>query len=247
MAYLSGLPRSQQAKAAQLNLDGLRLDMLGNSRRRRWRAATVATGGGNLSPRPGDGSRRCLADLSLRAGAASGWAAAAGGRSVPAAGAASTPIQLTYAYALYLSGSDRDRQALAQLNTLPAAVERQHARTGAAAENAGDDRAHAEGCGRPVTNRRRKPICAGNRRTRIDLLLADWALARGAAAALDDYQQMKRRGTRQSGCATGRDRSLCGAGDLDARQRLNRTAAARRFAQQPTAGCQRLECGRRYA
>ncbi|MGV8577816.1 cellulose synthase complex outer membrane protein BcsC, partial [Pseudomonas aeruginosa] len=103
--------------------------------------------------------------------------------------------QLAYAYALYLSGSDRDDQALAQLNTLPAAQWNDNMRELAQRLKMQAVIAHAEGLraagDEPAAEAylRRQPAD-----TRIDLLLADWALARGEyAAALGDYQRVKRR------------------------------------------------------
>lgn len=58
--------------------------------------------------------------------------------------------------------------------------------------------------------------------TRIDLLLADWALARGEyAAALDDYQRVKRREPNNPDAQLGEIEAYVAQGDLDAaRQRL---------------------------
>ncbi|WP_150320303.1 tetratricopeptide repeat protein, partial [Enterobacter hormaechei] len=58
--------------------------------------------------------------------------------------------------------------------------------------------------------------------TRIDLLLADWALARGEyAAALGDYQRVKRREPNNPDAQLGEIEAYVAQGDLDAaRQRL---------------------------
>ena len=151
--------------------------------------------------------------------------------------------QLAYAYALYLSGSDRDDQALAQLNTLPAAQWNDNMRELAQrlkmqAVIAQAERLRAAG-DEPAAEAylRRQPAD-----TRIDLLLADWALARGEyAAALEDYQRVKRREPNNPDAQLGEIEAYVAQGfGRGAPAAENRTAAARRFAQQPTAGGQRL-------
>lgn len=195
LAYLDGLPRSQQAKLRS-TLDGLRLDRLKQqaetlAQQQQWQqAAEIYRRAQPMAP-----DDVWLTYRYAQALRQAGQPQQADALFRQLAQRQHANPQLTYAYALYLSGSDRDRQALAQLNTLPAAQWNDNMRELAQRLKMQATIAHAEGLraagDEPAAEAylRRQPAD-----TRIDLLLADWALARGEyAAALDDYQRVKRR------------------------------------------------------
>ncbi|KMK82053.1 cellulose synthase subunit BcsC [Pectobacterium atrosepticum ICMP 1526] len=129
-----------------------------------------------------------------------------------------------YVYSLYLSSTNRDEQALAHLNTLPAAQWNDDMRdlskrltsqtTLAKAEamrDAGDETA-------AMAFLRQQPAD-----TRIDLLLADWALARGEyTTALAEYQRIRTREPQNPDAQLGEIDAFIAQGQQDeARQRLN--------------------------
>ncbi|MGP2691539.1 tetratricopeptide repeat protein, partial [Serratia nevei] len=121
LAYLDGLPRSQQAKLRS-TLDGLRLDRLKQqaetlAQQQQWQqAAEIYRRAQPLAP-----DDVWLTYRYAQALRQAGQPQQADALFRQLAQRQHANPQLTYAYALYLSGSDRDRQALAQLNTLPAA------------------------------------------------------------------------------------------------------------------------------
>ncbi|MEN4038961.1 cellulose synthase complex outer membrane protein BcsC [Serratia marcescens] len=223
LAYLSGLPRSQQAKLRS-TFDGLRLDMLKQqaetlAQQQQWQQAVEIYRRAQAMD-PDDVWLTYRYAQALRQ---AGQPQQADALFRQLAQRQHANPQLTYAYALYLSGSDRDRQALAQLNTLPAAQWNddmrelaQRLKMQAIIEQA--ERLRAAG-DEPAAEAylRRQPAD-----TRIDLLLADWALARGEyAAALDDYQRVKRREPNNPDAQLGEIEAYVAQGDLDAaRQRL---------------------------
>lgn len=195
LAYLNGLPRSQQAKLRS-TLDGLRLDMLKQqaqtlAAQQQWQQAAEIY----RRAQPMDPDDVWLTYRYAQALRQAGQPQQADALFRQLAQRQRANPQLAYAYALYLSGSDRDDQALAQLNTLPAAQWNDNMRELAQRLKMQAVIAHAEGLraagDEPAAEAylRRQPAD-----TRIDLLLADWALARGEyAAALGDYQRVKRR------------------------------------------------------
>ena len=223
LAYLDGLPRSQQAKLRS-TLDGLRLDRLKQqaetlAQQQQWQqAAEIYRRAQPMAP-----DDVWLTYRYAQALRQAGQPQQADALFRQLAQRQHANPQLTYAYALYLSGSDRDRQALAQLNTLPAAQWNDNMRELAQRLKMQATIAHAEGLraagDEPAAEAylRRQPAD-----TRIDLLLADWALARGEyAAALDDYQRVKRREPNNPDAQLGEIEAYVAQGDLDAaRQRL---------------------------
>ncbi|ACT11135.1 MULTISPECIES: cellulose synthase complex outer membrane protein BcsC [Pectobacterium] len=152
-----------------------------------------------------------------------------------------TSAEKNYVYSLYLSSTNRDEQALAHLNTLPTAQWSDDMRelsqrltiqtTLAKAEamrDAGDEPA-------AIAFLRQQPAD-----TRIDLLLADWALARGEyATALAEYQRIRTREPQNPDAQLGEiDAFIAQGRQDDARQRLN---------QLPTQAVDTLNSQRRVA
>ncbi|WP_420064370.1 cellulose synthase complex outer membrane protein BcsC [Pectobacterium colocasium] len=152
-----------------------------------------------------------------------------------------TSAEKHYVYSLYLSSTNRDEQALAHLNTLPAAqwsddmrdlYQRLTMQTrlakAEAIRDAGDESA-------AIAFLRQQPAD-----TRIDLLLADWALARGEyATALADYQRIRTREPQNPDAQLGEIDAFIAQGQQDdARQRLN---------QLPTQAADTLNAQRRVA
>lgn len=223
LAYLNGLPGSQQAKLRS-TLDGLRLDMLKQqaetlAAQQQWRQAAEIY----RRAQPMDPDDVWLTYRYAQALRQAGQPQQADALFRQLAQRQHANPQLVYAYALYLSGSDRDDQALAQLNTLPVAQWNdnmrelaQRLKMQAVIDHA--ERLRAAG-DEPAAEAylRRQPAD-----TRIDLLLADWALARGEyAAALDDYQRVKRREPNNPDAQLGEIEAYVAQGDLEAaRQRL---------------------------
>lgn len=223
LAYLNGLPRSQQAKLRS-TLDGLRLDMLKQqaealAAQQQWQQAAEIY----RRAQPMDPDDVWLTYRYAQALRQAGQPQQADALFRQLAQRQRANPQLAYAYALYLSGSDRDDQALAQLNTLPAAQWNDNMRELAQRLKMQAVIAHAERLraagDEPAAEAylRRQPAD-----TRIDLLLADWALARGEyAAALEDYQRVKRREPNNPDAQLGEIEAYVAQGDLDAaRQRL---------------------------
>ena len=212
LAYLNGLPRSQQAKLRS-TLDGLRLDMLKQqaealAAQQQWQQAAEIY----RRAQPMDPDDVWLTYRYAQALRQAGQPQQADALFRQLAQRLRANPQLAYAYALYLSGSDRDDQALAQLNTLPAAQWNDNMRELAQrlkmqAVIAQAERLRAAG-DEPAAEAylRRQPAD-----TRIDLLLADWALARGVCGGAGGLSAGETARTEQPGCATGRDRSLCRA------------------------------------
>ncbi len=223
LAYLNGLPRSQQAKLRS-TLDGLRLDMLKQqaealAAQQQWQQAAEIY----RRAQPMDPDDVWLTYRYAQALRQAGQPQQADALFRQLAQRQRANPQLAYAYALYLSGSDRDDQALAQLNTLPAAQWNDNMRELAQrlkmqAVIAQAERLRAAG-DEPAAEAylRRQPAD-----TRIDLLLADWALARGEyAAALEDYQRVKRREPNNPDAQLGEIEAYVAQGGFDAaRQRL---------------------------
>lgn len=128
-----------------------------------------------------------------------------------------------YAYALYLSSSEREQQALAQLQTLPQAQWDDGMRALAQRLNLQLRIAHAERLraagdeAGAIAYLRQQPADR-----RIDLLLADWALARGEyAAALASYQRVLAHEPDNADARLGEVEAYVAAGRQEmARQRL---------------------------
>lgn len=134
-----------------------------------------------------------------------------------------------YAYALYLSSTDRDAKALDYLNTLPAGQWngnmqelsqrlrlQQTLAQAQALRDAGDERG-------AIAYLRRQPS-----NPRIELELGDWALARGEYdEALAAYQQVSAREPQNPDARLGEVEAFIAQGRLDeARQRLQRQSGA---------------------
>lgn len=147
-----------------------------------------------------------------------------------------------YAWALYLSGSDRDDAALATLDRIPPAQwdnnmheladrltqEKVYARA-RALRDAGEETA-------ALALLRQQPAS-----TRRDLTLADWALERGdGQTALSGYQQVLAQDAQNSDAALGR---------IEALVALNRLDEAKRGLEQlsPALAAENINTGRRVA
>lgn len=147
-----------------------------------------------------------------------------------------------YAWALYLSGSDRDDAALATLNRIPAAQwdsnmheladrltqEKVYARARTLRDAGDETAAHALLRQQPASTRR-------------DLTLADWALERGdGQTALSGYQQVLAQDAQNSDAALGR---------IEALVALNRLDEAKRGLEQlsPALAAGSINTGRRIA
>ncbi|CAI1067062.1 cellulose synthase complex outer membrane protein BcsC [Serratia ficaria] len=223
LAYLNGLPRSQQNKLRS-TLDGLQLDMLKRqaealAEQRQWHQAAEKYRRAQQRD-PDDVWLTYRYAQTLRQAGQPQQADALFRRLAQRQRA--NPQQ-AYAYALYLSGSDRDPQALAQLHTLPAAQWNDNMRELAQRLKMQATLEHAERLRAAgdepaaVAYLRRQPAD-----TRIDLLLADWALARGEyAAALADYQRVRQREPNNPDARLGEVEAYVAQGRLsEARRRL---------------------------
>ncbi|BES86818.1 cellulose biosynthesis protein BcsC [Pectobacterium araliae] len=129
-----------------------------------------------------------------------------------------------YVYSLYLSSTNRDEQALAHLNTLPTAQwsddmrdlsQRLTMQTRLAKAEVMRDSGNEPAA---IAFLRQQPTD-----TRIDLLLADWALARGEyATALTEYQRIRTREPQNPDAQLGEiDAFIAQSRQDEARQRLN--------------------------
>lgn len=136
--------------------------------------------------------------------------------------------QQIYAYALYLSASDRDSQALAHLDTLPKALWNddmremaQRLEMQAALDHGEKLRAAGDEAG-AIAYLRQQPAD-----TRIELLLADWALAReDYGQALAAYQRVRLREPSNPDARLGEIEAYVAEGKLsEARQRLQTSPA----------------------
>ncbi|HEJ9095923.1 TPA: cellulose synthase complex outer membrane protein BcsC [Serratia odorifera] len=223
LAYLNGLPPAQRNKMRD-TLDGLQLDMLKQqaealAQRQQWHQAAEIYRQARLRD-PDDVWLTYRYAQVLRQAGQPQQADALFNALVQKQ---RHDPQQVYAYALYLSSSDRDSQALAHLATLPRAQWNDNMRelaqrlqlqaTLAQAERlrAGGDSAAA------VTYLQRQPAD-----TRIDLTLADWALADGDyAGALADYQRVRGREPNNPDARLGEIEAYVAQGNMSAaRQRL---------------------------
>lgn len=227
LAYLNSLPRGQQNKLRS-TLEGLQLDMLKQQadqlvQQKQWHQAAEKYRRAQQMD-PDDVWLTYHYAQTLRQAGQPEQADALFSRLAQKQRA--NP-QLAYAYALYLSGSDRDTQALAQLNTLPTAQWNdnmrelaQRLKMQATLEHADRLRTAGDEPG-AVAYLRRQPAD-----TRIDLQLADWALARGEYdAALADYQRVRTREPNNPDARLGEIEAYVAQGKLsEARQRLQTAA-----------------------
>ncbi|MCW2483462.1 tetratricopeptide repeat protein, partial [Candidatus Symbiopectobacterium sp. NZEC135] len=129
-----------------------------------------------------------------------------------------------YAYALYLSATEREAQALAHLHTLPEAQWSDNMRELAQRLTMERTLAHAQALydagneAGAVSYLQQQPAD-----TRISLMLADWALQRGNAAdALTRYRKVLAQDAQNADAQLGEVEALIAAGQRDeARQRLH--------------------------
>lgn len=139
-----------------------------------------------------------------------------------------TSAEKNYVYSLYLSSTNRDEQALAHLNTLPTTQwsddmrdlsQRLTLQTTLAKAEAMRDAGDEPGA---IAFLRQQPT-----NTRIDLVLADWALARGEyATALTEYQRIRTRVPQNPDAQLGEiDAFIAQSQQDEARQRLNQLPA----------------------
>ncbi|MBO1503714.1 cellulose biosynthesis protein BcsC [Serratia proteamaculans] len=246
LAYLNSLPRSQQNKLRS-TLEGLQLDMLKQQadqlvQQQQWHQAAEKYRRAQQMD-PDDVWLTYHYAQTLRQAGQPQQADALFKRL--AQKQRGNP-QLSYAYALYLSGSDRDRQALAELNSLPAAQWNdnmrelaQRLKMQATLEHAEQLRAAGDEPG-AVAYLRRQPAD-----TRIDLQLADWALARGDYdAALADYQRVRTREPNNPDARLGEIEAYVAQGRLsEARQGLQTKASE----PTPSGNSERREANAWYA
>lgn len=229
LAYLNSLPRAQQNQMRS-TLDGLRLDMLKQdaealAQRQQWHQAAEKY----RQAQRQDPDDVWLTYRYAQALRQAGQPQQADELFRSLAQRHPDSPQQAYAYALYLSASDRDRQALAQLDTLPRARWNddirqlaQRLRLQATLEHAeqlrsGGDEAAA------IAYLKRQPTA-----TRIDLTLADWALANGDyQSALADYRRVRAREPNNPDARLGEIEAYVAQGDLPAaRQRLQSASPA---------------------
>ncbi|WP_409159900.1 cellulose synthase complex outer membrane protein BcsC [Pectobacterium sp. B2J-2] len=228
LAYLNSLPRSQQ-NAMRETLAALQLDILKQqadqlAEQQQWAQAEEKYRQANQQ-NPNDVWLAYHYAQTLRQLGKTQQADSVVQRAtaVPPASA-----EKNYVYSLYLSSTNRDEQALAHLNTLPAAQwsddmrdlsQRLTIQTTLAKAEAMRDAGNEPAA---IAFLRQQPSD-----TRIDLLLADWALARGEyATALADYQRIRTREPQNPDAQLGEIDAFIAQGRQDeARQRLNQLPA----------------------
>lgn len=228
LAYLNGLPRGQQNKLRS-TLDGLQLDMLKQqadelAQRQQWPEAAEKYRQAHQKD-PDDVWLTYHYAQTLRQ---AGQPQQADVLMHQLAAKKSGDPQQVYAYALYLAGSDRDNQALAQLNTLPKAQWNDGMREMAQRLQMQATLDHAERLRTAgdepaaIAYLRQQPPA-----TRIDLTLADWALERGEYdEALADYQRVRAREPNNPDARLGEIEAYVAQGQLsEARQRLQTAPA----------------------
>ncbi|MCG8709563.1 cellulose biosynthesis protein BcsC [Brenneria sp. 4F2] len=228
LAYINGLPRAQQ-NMLRTTLNGLRRDIVKQQADRlfeqqQWmQAADKYRQAQQLDP--DDIWMDYRYALTLRR---LGQADQADSMLQRAAAQPPANAEKNYAYALYLSSTDRDTQALAYLDTLPTAqwnsnmhelsqrLTLQRALAQAQAmRDAGDERG-------AIAYLRQQPS-----NPRLDLELADWALARGEYdEALAAYQQVSIKEPQNPDAQLGEVEAFIAQGNEDeARQRLQQPVA----------------------
>ncbi|HII2979606.1 TPA: cellulose synthase complex outer membrane protein BcsC [Yersinia enterocolitica] len=221
--YLNNLPRSQQAKMRD-TLNSLQLDMLKQqaemlAAQQQWhQAAEKYRQAQKMAPNDVWITYRLAQAL-----AQDGHLAQADAEFHQLASRKPGDPEQVYAYALYLSSTERDSQALAHLATLPAAQWNDNIReldqrlkldqvltlTRQLRENGDESGA--------ITALRQQPA-----NTQIDLTLADWALESGDySEALAGYQRIRAREPQNPDARLGEIEAYIAEGRLsDARQHL---------------------------
>ncbi|MFV8799719.1 cellulose synthase complex outer membrane protein BcsC [Yersinia sp. LJYL362] len=221
--YLNNLPRSQQAKMRD-TLNGLQLDMLKQqaetlAAQQQWhQAAEKYRQAQKMAPDDVWITYRLAQAL-----AQDGHSAQADAEFHQLASRKPGDPEQVYAYALFLSSTERDSQALAHLATLPTALWNDNIReldqrlkldqvlTLARQLRASGDETGA------ITALHQQPA-----NTQIDLTLADWALERGDySEALAGYQRIRAREPQNPDARLGEIEAYIAEGRLsDARQHL---------------------------
>ncbi|KHN51507.1 cellulose synthase complex outer membrane protein BcsC [Pectobacterium fontis] len=224
LAYLTSLPRSQQnilrETLAALQLDTLKQQADRFAEQQQWALAEEKYRQANqLDPNDVWLAYRYAQTLRQRGQTQQADSVVQRATAIPPANA-----EKNYVYSLYLSSTNRDEQALTHMNTLPNAQWSDDMRnlsqrlttqtTLAKAEairDAGDESA-------AIAFLRQQPADI-----RIDLQLADWALARGEyATALTEYQRIRTREPQNPDAQLGEIEAFIAQGQQeDARQRLN--------------------------
>ncbi|CNL23051.1 cellulose synthase complex outer membrane protein BcsC [Yersinia enterocolitica] len=221
--YLNNLPRSQQAKMRD-TLNSLQLDMLKQqaealAAQQQWhQAAEKYRQAQKLAPDDVWITYRLAQAL-----AQDGHSAQADAEFHQLASRKPGDPEQVYAYALYLSSTERDSQALAHLATLPAAQWNdnireldQRLKLDQVLTLARQLRENGDETG-AITALRQQPA-----NTQIDLTLADWALERGDySEALAGYQRILAREPQNPDARLGEIEAYIAEGRLsDARQHL---------------------------
>ncbi|MGM7972467.1 cellulose synthase complex outer membrane protein BcsC [Yersinia enterocolitica] len=221
--YLNNLPRSQQAKMRD-TLNSLQLDMLKQqaealAAQQQWhQAAEKYRQAQKLAPDDVWITYRLAQAL-----AQYGHSAQADAEFHQLASRKPGDPEQVYAYALYLSSTERDSQALAHLATLPAAQWNdnireldQRLKLDQVLTLARQLRENGDETG-AITALRQQPA-----NTQIDLTLADWALERGDySEALAGYQRIRAREPQNPDARLGEIEAYIAEGRLsDARQHL---------------------------
>ncbi|MBX9481185.1 cellulose biosynthesis protein BcsC [Yersinia enterocolitica] len=221
--YLNNLPRSQQAKMRD-TLNSLQLDMLKQqaealAAQQQWhQAAEKYRQAQKLAPDDVWITYRLAQAL-----AQYGHSAQADAEFHQLASRKPGDPEQVYAYALYLSSTERDSQALAHLATLPAAQWNdnireldQRLKLDQVLTLARQLRENGDETG-AITALRQQPA-----NTQIDLTLADWALERGDySEALAGYQRILAREPKNPDARLGEIEAYIAEGRLsDARQHL---------------------------
>ncbi|CNH19239.1 cellulose synthase complex outer membrane protein BcsC [Yersinia enterocolitica] len=221
--YLNNLPRSQQAKMRD-TLNSLQLDMLKQqaealAAQQQWhQAAEKYRQAQKLAPDDVWITYRLAQAL-----AQDGHSAQADAEFHQLASRKPGDPEQVYAYALYLSSTERDSQALAHLATLPAAQWNdnireldQRLKLDQVLTLARQLRENGDETG-AITALRQQPA-----NTQIDLTLADWALERGDySEALAGYQRIRAREPQNPDARLGEIEAYIAEGRLsDARQHL---------------------------
>ncbi|HDL8431715.1 cellulose biosynthesis protein BcsC [Yersinia enterocolitica] len=221
--YLNNLPRSQQAKMRD-TLNSLQLDMLKQqaemlAAQQQWhQAAEKYRQAQKMAPNDVWITYRLAQAL-----AQDGHLAQADAEFHQLASRKPGDPEQVYAYALYLSSTERDSQALAHLATLPAAQWNdnireldQRLKLDQVLTLARQLRENGDESG-AITALRQQPA-----NTQIDLTLADWALERGDySEALAGYQRIRAREPQNPDARLGEIEAYIAEGRLsDARQHL---------------------------
>ncbi|MGE4726320.1 cellulose synthase complex outer membrane protein BcsC [Yersinia enterocolitica] len=221
--YLNNLPRSQQAKMRD-TLNSLQLDML----KQQAEALAAQQQWHQAAEKYRQAQKLASDDVWItyrlaQALAQDGHSAQADAEFHQLASRKPGDPEQVYAYALYLSSTERDSQALAHLATLPAAQWNdnireldQRLKLDQVLTLARQLRENGDETG-AITALRQQPA-----NTQIDLTLADWALERGDySEALAGYQRIRAREPQNPDARLGEIEAYIAEGRLsDARQHL---------------------------